>query len=85
MEGGPMLKECDNCGKEFLTEADTFVYQARPQGEYYSCGCIEFKYKIQVLKDRIDCIKNEIRVIDMFLDDEDLALAGEAIHKAMSI
>ena len=55
------LKQCDNCGKEFLTEADTFVYQSRSNGEYYSCGCVEFKgcalyvdYKksCQALKDR---------------------------------
>jgi hypothetical protein len=35
-------KECDNCGQPFITEADPFVYQNRPQGEYYSCGCVEF-------------------------------------------
>jgi len=36
-----MLKTCSNCGQNFLTEADLFVYQHRPTEEYYSCGCKE--------------------------------------------
>ena len=37
------LKKCSNCDKDFITEADIFVYQNKPSGEYYSCGCVEFK------------------------------------------
>jgi hypothetical protein len=50
-----MLKSCDNCGKEFLTEADTFVFQNRPSGEYYSCGCVEFNRCAVYIDYRKDC------------------------------
>jgi len=36
------ISKCMNCGKDFLTEADTFVFQHRNDGDYYSCGCKEF-------------------------------------------
>ncbi len=41
-----MLVICHNCGKEILTEADTFVFQHRFDKDYYSCGCKEFKKEI---------------------------------------
>ena len=36
-----MIVKCSNCGKEMLTEADTFIYQHRYNADYYSCGCAE--------------------------------------------
>ena len=51
------LKKCCNCGKEFITEADIFVYQNRPSGEYYSCGCVEFKKHKEYKKGFIDGFK----------------------------
>jgi hypothetical protein len=53
-----MLKTCQNCGKEIITEADMFIYQNRPDGEYYSCGCVEFEKKVDV-----NDLKNWLRAV----------------------
>lgn len=34
-----MLRTCDNCGKDFLTEADPYVINPRPNGAKYYCSC----------------------------------------------
>jgi hypothetical protein len=31
-----MIATCDICQKDFITEADLYVYQHRPEGEYYA-------------------------------------------------
>lgn len=47
-----MYKECSDCGKPILTEADPFYYQHRNDGDYYSCGC-KIKEKILNAKEKI--------------------------------
>lgn len=42
-----MLKKCDNCKRDFLTEADLFVTQNKGKNGYYSCGCKEIKTWIE--------------------------------------
>lgn len=49
-----MIKACDNCGKEFLTEADRFIYENTNKGDYYSCGC---KEKLETIKDFVESVE----------------------------
>jgi len=34
-----MIKSCEMCGKDFLTEADAYVIVPSPRGYLYNCGC----------------------------------------------
>lgn len=58
------LVTCDNCGKDLITEADTIISQRRPDGEYISCGCVEFAgydyalHEIRMLRDCAGRVEN---------------------------
>jgi hypothetical protein len=41
-----MLKECNKCGKEFLTEADAYIYN--PISQEFTCACVLEQHKVLV-------------------------------------
>ena len=64
-----MLKKCSNCGKEFLTEADLFVYK-NTVPEYYSCGCKEFKTlfdRTAIDAEMLDLLKGFVGIADKWI------------------